>query len=149
MYCRSTYAGWYVGINLIPRHDCHCPRSRPIVKFDCSMYFADGRRPIRVLYIWEGGLGIWGAIALGAPAAADPNLAGLVPRQAAIEAGRYLESAKSIGSPAFTRAELREQEQHLRGSVASLEEQAVRAEFDALTSVLTRAASEAVRRGLR
>ncbi|KHL19165.1 prolipoprotein diacylglyceryl transferase [Mumia flava] len=31
-----------------------------------ELYFADGRDPIRALYIWEGGLGIWGAISLGA-----------------------------------------------------------------------------------
>ena len=29
-------------------------------------YFGPGGDPVRVLYIWEGGLGIWGAIALGA-----------------------------------------------------------------------------------
>ena len=29
-------------------------------------YFGEAGRPIRALYIWEGGLGIWGAIALGA-----------------------------------------------------------------------------------
>jgi prolipoprotein diacylglyceryl transferase len=29
-------------------------------------YFGSGGHPIRALYIWEGGLGIWGAIALGA-----------------------------------------------------------------------------------
>lgn len=29
-------------------------------------YFGEGGSPIRALYIWEGGLGIWGAIALGA-----------------------------------------------------------------------------------
>ncbi|MEV6967323.1 prolipoprotein diacylglyceryl transferase [Hamadaea sp. NPDC051192] len=29
-------------------------------------YFGDGGEPIKALYIWEGGLGIWGAIALGA-----------------------------------------------------------------------------------
>ncbi|MFP5369761.1 MAG: prolipoprotein diacylglyceryl transferase [Actinomycetes bacterium] len=28
-------------------------------------YFGEGGEPIRALYIWEGGLGIWGAIALG------------------------------------------------------------------------------------
>lgn len=33
---------------------------------DPELYFAAGREPIRALYIWEGGLGIWGAIALGA-----------------------------------------------------------------------------------
>ncbi|HET7277391.1 MAG TPA: prolipoprotein diacylglyceryl transferase [Dermatophilaceae bacterium] len=29
-------------------------------------YFGEGGSPIRALYIWQGGLGIWGAIALGA-----------------------------------------------------------------------------------
>ena len=29
-------------------------------------YFGKGGDPVRALYIWEGGLGIWGAIALGA-----------------------------------------------------------------------------------
>ena len=29
-------------------------------------YFGDGGEPLRALYIWEGGLGIWGAISLGA-----------------------------------------------------------------------------------
>jgi len=35
---------------------------------DWELYFGDGapRRPIEALYIWQGGLGIWGAIALGA-----------------------------------------------------------------------------------
>ncbi|WP_433604920.1 prolipoprotein diacylglyceryl transferase [Dactylosporangium sp. CA-139114] len=33
---------------------------------DPELYFAEGRSPIRALYIWDGGLGIWGAIALGA-----------------------------------------------------------------------------------
>ena len=28
-------------------------------------YFGEGGEPLRALYIWEGGLGIWGAIALG------------------------------------------------------------------------------------
>ena len=28
-------------------------------------YFGDGGRPLHALYIWEGGLGIWGAIAFG------------------------------------------------------------------------------------
>ena len=32
---------------------------------DNELYFGPGRDPIRALYIWEGGLGIWGAIALG------------------------------------------------------------------------------------
>ncbi|AEE45940.1 prolipoprotein diacylglyceryl transferase [Cellulomonas fimi] len=29
-------------------------------------YFGEGGEPLRALYVWEGGLGIWGAIALGA-----------------------------------------------------------------------------------
>lgn len=29
-------------------------------------YFGEGGNPIKALYVWEGGLGIWGAIALGA-----------------------------------------------------------------------------------
>lgn len=33
---------------------------------DNELYFGAGKNPIRALYIWEGGLGIWGAIALGA-----------------------------------------------------------------------------------
>ena len=33
---------------------------------DPELYFGAGRRPIEALYIWQGGLGIWGAIALGA-----------------------------------------------------------------------------------
>lgn len=32
-------------------------------------YFGSGGEPIKIIYIWEGGLGIWGAIALGAVAA--------------------------------------------------------------------------------
>ncbi|MCF2706229.1 prolipoprotein diacylglyceryl transferase [Arcanobacterium haemolyticum] len=33
---------------------------------DHQLYFGEGKEPIRALYVWEGGLGIWGAIALGA-----------------------------------------------------------------------------------
>ena len=33
---------------------------------DPEPYFGSGREPINALYIWNGGLGIWGAIALGA-----------------------------------------------------------------------------------
>ncbi|SDM37614.1 prolipoprotein diacylglyceryl transferase [Allokutzneria albata] len=33
---------------------------------DNHLYFGEGKDPIRALYVWEGGLGIWGAIALGA-----------------------------------------------------------------------------------
>lgn len=33
---------------------------------DHDLYFGAGRHPIEALYVWRGGLGIWGAIALGA-----------------------------------------------------------------------------------
>ncbi|MFI1920324.1 prolipoprotein diacylglyceryl transferase [Nocardia sp. NPDC020380] len=33
---------------------------------DPELYFAAGRDPVRAFYIWDGGLGIWGAVALGA-----------------------------------------------------------------------------------
>ena len=32
---------------------------------DPSAYFGEGGDPIKALYVWQGGLGIWGAIALG------------------------------------------------------------------------------------
>jgi prolipoprotein diacylglyceryl transferase len=33
---------------------------------DHALYFGDGRHPIEALYVWRGGLGVWGSIALGA-----------------------------------------------------------------------------------
>ncbi|HSE69962.1 MAG TPA: prolipoprotein diacylglyceryl transferase [Nocardioidaceae bacterium] len=33
---------------------------------DYQLYFGEGRAPVTALYVWQGGLGIWGAIALGA-----------------------------------------------------------------------------------
>ncbi len=33
---------------------------------DYQLYFGPGREPAKALYIWQGGLGIWGAIAVGA-----------------------------------------------------------------------------------
>lgn len=33
---------------------------------DNQLYFGEGRDPVEALYIWEGGLGIWGAIGFGA-----------------------------------------------------------------------------------
>ena len=33
---------------------------------DPELYFAAGKRPVEAFYIWDGGLGIWGAVALGA-----------------------------------------------------------------------------------
>ncbi|HEY8729520.1 MAG TPA: prolipoprotein diacylglyceryl transferase family protein, partial [Acidothermaceae bacterium] len=33
---------------------------------DPELYFKKGEHPIHALYVWRGGLGIWGAVALGA-----------------------------------------------------------------------------------
>ena len=35
------------------------------VATDWRLYFGAGRDPVAALYVWQGGLGIWGAIALG------------------------------------------------------------------------------------
>ena len=32
---------------------------------DPELYFGEGKSPITALYVWRGGLGLWGAIALG------------------------------------------------------------------------------------
>jgi prolipoprotein diacylglyceryl transferase len=66
-------------------------------------YFGDGGTPIHALYIWKGGLGIWGAIALGGvgawiacrrrgiplPAMADAMAPGIVLAQAAGRWGNW------------------------------------------------------------
>lgn len=36
------------------------------VATDNGLYFGDGNNPITALYVWRGGLGIWGGVALGA-----------------------------------------------------------------------------------
>jgi len=36
------------------------------VATDHGLYFGDGNNPITALYVWRGGLGIWGGVALGA-----------------------------------------------------------------------------------
>ena len=36
------------------------------VATDWRLYFGEGRNPVEALYVWNGGLGIWGAIPLGA-----------------------------------------------------------------------------------
>lgn len=35
------------------------------VATDWEKYFGDGKNPVTALYVWRGGLGIWGAVALG------------------------------------------------------------------------------------
>ncbi|GHF85917.1 prolipoprotein diacylglyceryl transferase [Amycolatopsis bartoniae] len=70
---------------------------------DNELYFGPGKEPIKALYIWDGGLGIWGAIALGAvgawigcrrkgvplPAMADAIAPGIVAAQAIGRLGNY------------------------------------------------------------
>ncbi|MGA8845751.1 MAG: prolipoprotein diacylglyceryl transferase [Nocardioides sp.] len=36
------------------------------VATDSGLYFGEGKSPVEALYVWQGGLGIWGAVALGA-----------------------------------------------------------------------------------
>jgi len=66
-------------------------------------YFGDGGEPVKALYIWQGGLGIWGAIAFGGvgawigcrrrgiplPAFADALCVGIVLAQAVGRLGNY------------------------------------------------------------
>ncbi|WP_409494180.1 prolipoprotein diacylglyceryl transferase [Amycolatopsis sp. cmx-11-12] len=70
---------------------------------DNQLYFGEGKNPINALKIWDGGLGIWGAIALGAvgaliacrrrgiplPAMADALAPGIVIAQALGRVGNY------------------------------------------------------------
>jgi prolipoprotein diacylglyceryl transferase len=70
---------------------------------DYQLYFGEGRNPLRALRIWDGGLGIWGAIALGAvgayigcrrkgvplPSFADAVAPGIVVAQAIGRIGNY------------------------------------------------------------
>ncbi|UUV30615.1 prolipoprotein diacylglyceryl transferase [Amycolatopsis roodepoortensis] len=70
---------------------------------DNQLYFGEGKNPLNALKIWDGGLGIWGAIALGAvgaliacrrrgiplPAMADALAPGIVIAQAIGRIGNY------------------------------------------------------------
>ncbi len=51
-------AGWAVGFGIIGGRLYH-------VVTDPELYFDKGQHPINAFKIWDGGLGIWGAIALG------------------------------------------------------------------------------------
>jgi prolipoprotein diacylglyceryl transferase len=55
----SDLAIWGIPFGLIGGRLYH-------VLTDNGLYFGEGRNSIEALYIWRGGLGIWGAIALGA-----------------------------------------------------------------------------------
>ncbi|MVA75979.1 prolipoprotein diacylglyceryl transferase [Auraticoccus sp. F435] len=79
---------------------------------DAQLYFGPGRDPVRALYIWEGGLGIFGAVALGALgvwlvarrrgasflAMADALAPGLVLAQAVGRVGNYF-NQELFGAP--------------------------------------------------
>jgi prolipoprotein diacylglyceryl transferase len=70
---------------------------------DYQLYFGEGRNPLNALKIWDGGLGIWGAIALGAvgawigcrrkgvplPVFADAVVPGILVAQAIGRIGNY------------------------------------------------------------
>ena len=51
-------AGWAIAFGIVGGRLYH-------VITDPELYFGAGRRPLDALKIWDGGLGIWGAIALG------------------------------------------------------------------------------------
>ena len=55
----SDLALWMVPFGLVGGRLYH-------VMTDWQLYFGEGREPITALYVWRGGLGIWGAVALGA-----------------------------------------------------------------------------------
>ena len=55
----DAIAAWAVPFGLVGGRLYH-------VLTDPELYFGPGRHPIRALYVWQGGLGIWGAVALGA-----------------------------------------------------------------------------------
>ncbi|EHR52042.1 prolipoprotein diacylglyceryl transferase [Saccharomonospora marina XMU15] len=79
---------------------------------DNQLYFGEGKDPLRVFYIWDGGLGIWGAIALGGvgawlackrrgiplPAVADAIAPGIVTAQAIGRLGNYF-NQELYGAP--------------------------------------------------
>ena len=55
----SDLAIWAVPFGLVGGRLYH-------VITDWQLYFGEGRNPVTALYLWRGGLGVWGAIALGA-----------------------------------------------------------------------------------
>ncbi len=55
----SDLAIWAVPFGLVGGRIYH-------VITDNHLYFGDGHNPVTALYVWRGGLGIWGAIAMGA-----------------------------------------------------------------------------------
>ncbi|MFC4856180.1 prolipoprotein diacylglyceryl transferase [Actinophytocola glycyrrhizae] len=82
------------------------------VATDWHLYFGEGNNPLNALKIWDGGLGIWGAIAFGAvgawigcrvkgvplPAYADAIAPGIVAAQAIGRLGNYF-NQELYGAP--------------------------------------------------
>ena len=60
----SDLALWAVPFGLVGGRLYH-------VATDWQLYFGEDRNPITALYVWRGGLGVWGAIALGAVGVVD------------------------------------------------------------------------------
>jgi prolipoprotein diacylglyceryl transferase len=52
-------AAWAIPFGLVGGRLYH-------VLTDPELYFGAGQHPVRALYVWQGGLGIWGAVAFGA-----------------------------------------------------------------------------------
>ena len=92
----SDIALWAVPFGIIGGRVYH-------VLTDSRSYFGEGGNPVAALYIWQGGLGIWGAIALGGvgayigarraglvfPPLADALAPGIVLAQAIGRVGNY------------------------------------------------------------
>lgn len=55
----SDLAVWAVPFGLVGARLYH-------VMTDWQLYFGEDKNPVTALYIWRGGLGVWGAIAMGA-----------------------------------------------------------------------------------
>jgi len=55
----SDLAVWAVPFGLVGARLYHVATSP-------ELYFGEGKDPVEALYIWQGGLGVWGAIAMGA-----------------------------------------------------------------------------------
>ncbi len=95
-------------------------------------YFGTGGDPVRALYVWEGGLGIWGAIALGAVGAyigtrraglkfapfADALAPGLLVAQAIGRLGNWF-NQELFGGPTTLPWGLRIDDAHLPAGYAS------------------------------
>lgn len=104
----DAIASWAVPFGLVGGRLHH-------VLTDPELYFGAGRHPIRALYVWQGGLGIWGAVALGAVGAwigcrrhgvrlltfADTAAPGIVLAQALGRFGNYF-NQELYGRPSGT-----------------------------------------------